>query len=71
MSLNGKAKLAALTVVEQGFGSIVADEVMKQLRKQGLVEAKSILNGKRGRPSLSFHLTGKANSFKAIAAKWN
>lgn len=70
MTINGKAKLAVLNIVEQGFGSIVNDDVMKAMRAQGLVEARSILNGKRGRPSLSFHVTPKANSFRNIANKW-
>lgn len=68
--MNGKQKLAALAFVEAGNGGMLSNAVTVQLRKDGLISATPILNGRRGRPELLYALTGKAASFRNMAKNW-
>jgi hypothetical protein len=69
-NFNGKQKLAALSVVEEGNGGLLSNAVLVQLRKDNLISATPIQNGKRGRPELSYALTGRAASFRNMAKNW-
>lgn len=68
--MNGKAKLAALAIVEAGNGGLLSNQVLVQLRKDNLIAATPIHNGRRGRPELTYCLTGKAVSFRNMAKNW-
>lgn len=68
--MNGKTKLAALAIVENGHGGLLSNQVLVQLRKDNLITATPIHNGRRGRPELEYALTGKAKSFRNMAKNW-
>ncbi len=68
--MNGKAKLAALSIVEAGNGGLLSNAVLVQLRKDNLISATPIKTGQRGRPELRYALTGKAASFRNMARNW-
>lgn len=70
MIMNGRQKLAALAIVEAGNGGLLSNAVLVQLRKDNLVAATPISNGRRGRPTLTYALTGKAVSFRNMAKNW-
>lgn len=70
MIMNGKMKLAALAIVEAGNGGLLSNAVLVQLRKDNLISATPIHNGRRGRPELTYALTGKAASFRNMARNW-
>jgi hypothetical protein len=70
MVMNGKMKLEALAIVERGFGGLLSNAVLVQLRKDNLVAATPIKSGRRGRPELMYCLTGKAASFRNMARNW-
>jgi hypothetical protein len=70
MALSGKAKLASLAIVEAGNGGLLSNAVLVQLRKDGLIIATPVHNGRRGRPELLYNLTGKAASFRNMAKNW-
>lgn len=70
MALSGKAKLAALNIVEAGNGGLLSNAVLVELRKAALIIATPIHNGRRGRPELMYNLTGKAASFRNMAKNW-
>ena len=68
--MNGKQKLAALAIVEAGNGGLLSNAVLVRLRKDNLIAATPIHNGRRGRPELTYCLTGKAVSFRNMAKNW-
>jgi DNA-binding PadR family transcriptional regulator len=68
--LNTKVKLAAIEIVEEGMGGFLANPLLVQLRKDGLISATPIQTGRRGRPELEYQVTGKAKSFRNLARNW-
>lgn len=68
--LNMKTKLAALEIVEDGNGGFLANPLLVQLRKDGLITATPIHNGRRGRPELDYKLAPKANAIRNLARNW-
>lgn len=64
--LNGSRKLAILDMVESGNGDLIDIHAMNEMREKGFVDVKHIKTGRKGRPPLSYVVTGKGRSLCSL-----
>lgn len=66
---SNKAVAAALQAVQSNEKSL-SRFLKLQLAEKGLLEAVSEQSGKRGRPRLTYQLTGKGRGLVALSKNW-